>query len=355
MKLKNCFLYACAAILLTCQTYTLDLSDAALLEEAATRCLPCPTGFSGIAANFCSINVSNQLCVSGPAFFNALNACSINGLTSFIGVTGVTGPTGPSGGPVGPTGATGATGSTGATGPSITGATGLQGATGTTGITGATGPTGVTGATGPSITGATGLQGATGTTGSIGATGPTGVTGATGPSITGATGLQGITGSTGSIGATGPTGASGTFGAAEFIRIIQTPNDSVPPGTAFTIDTQVFNNIPASVVASAGAGGTVFTLNTIGTYIFDYEMSLGSAGSVAIYTGPNSGALAIDNNTIAGSTTATTWIHGRALVQVPSATPVVAAISPVVGTAAVVTAGTAAGFFMIRLTILKVA
>ncbi len=168
-------------------------------------------------------------------------------------------------------------------------------------------------------------------------------------------GPQGPTGATGAAGATGATGAAGgTLGAAEFIRIIQSPNNSVPPGTAFTIDTQVFNNTGGAIVAAAGAGGTVYTL-TAGTYVIDYEMSLGSAGSVAIYTGATAGSLAIDNNTIAGSTTATTWIHGRAIEVVPTATTLVFAISSVVGTAAVVTAGTAAGFFMIRLTILKIA
>jgi hypothetical protein len=45
-------------------------------------------------------------------------------------------------------------------------------------------------------------------------------------------------------------------------------------------------------------------------------MSLASAGSVAIYTGANSASLSIDTNTISGSTTATTWIHGRAIENV---------------------------------------
>ena len=82
-------------------------------------------------------------------------------------------------------------------------------------------------------------------------------------------------------------------------------------------------------------------------------MSLGAAGSVGIYTGPTAGSLALDTNTVAGSSTATTWIHGRAFVVV-TAVPEVIAISSVVGTAAVVTAGTDAGSFMIRLTILKI-
>jgi hypothetical protein len=186
------------------------------------------------------------------------------------------------------------------------------------------------------------IAGAIGAAGLAGPTGPTGATGATGPCCTGATG------------ATGPTGTTGVIGYAEYIFTTQSPNNSVPPGTAFTISTPVFNSIPSDVISSAGAGGTVFELAP-GTYVIDYEMSLGSAGSVAIYTGATVGSLAIDNNTIAGSSTATTWIHGRGVEVVAPATTLFFMISSVVGTADVVTAGTAAGFFMVRVTILKVA
>ncbi len=232
---------------------------------------------------------------------------------------------------------TGPTGSAGATGP-----TGIAGPTGSnSGFTGPTGSSGTAGVTGP-----TGSN--SGFTGATGVTGPTGATGATGVGPTGATGA-------GPTGATGPTGQAGTGGfsvlASEYIQTIQSPNNSVPPGTAFSFNTDVFAT-NTNVVKSAGAGGHVFTL-AAGIYIFDYEMSLGSAGSVAIYKGPNAGALAIDNNTIAGSSTATTWIHGRAVEQATAGQ--VFAISSVVGTAAVVPAGTAAGFFMIRLTILQIA
>jgi len=88
-------------------------------------------------------------------------------------------------------------------------------------------------------------------------------------------------------------------------------------------------------------------------YVFDYEMSLGSAGSIALYTGPNSGSLVVDTNTIAGSTTADTWIHSRAFELVT--TTLVVAVSSYVGTSNVVTAGTATGIFMARITILKIA
>ena len=184
-----------------------------------------------------------------------------------------------------------------------------------------------------------------------GKTGPTGQTGPIGETgFTGEIGPIGETGFTGEIGPIGPTGTSGVIGYAEYIHTEQTPNNSIPPGTAFTIDTEVFNTVPAFIVASPGAGGTVFTLSQ-GAYIIDCEMSLSAAGSIAIYSGPDSASLSIDTNTVSGSTTATTWIHGRAIEFV--ATTLVIAISSVVGVAAVTTAGTDSSY-MIRLTILKV-
>jgi len=175
---------------------------------------------------------------------------------------------------------------------------------------------------------------------SLNTQGPTGATGATGPA--------------GPTGHTGSTGSAGGSGVAEYIYTTQSPNNSIPPGTAFTISTLVFNNISSTIVASAGAGGTVFTLNATGVYSFDFETSLGSAGSIGLYTGASAGSLALDVNTVVGSSTATTWIHGRAIENVTSA-PLVVAVSSVTGTAAVVTAGTDASSYMIRVVIVKLA
>jgi len=111
----------------------------------------------------------------------------------------------------------------------------------------------------------------------------------------------------------------------------------------------VINTVPIDIVPSAGAGGTVFTL-TAGLYVIDYEMSLGSASSVGLMTGPTSGSLVLDANTVAGSSTATTWIHGRSVINV--ATVLVIAVTSVVGTAAVVLAGTSTEY-MIRIIIMK--
>ena len=303
------------------------------------------TGVTGPTGNTGVTGPTGNTGVTGPT--------GDTGVTGPTGNTGVTGPTGNTGvtGPTGDTGNTGDTGDTGVTGPR--GDTGVTGPGGDTGVTGVTGPGGDTGVTGPGgdtgYTGNTGVTGVTGPGGDTGDTGVTGVTGMTGPG--GDTGVTGPEGKTGETGATGPEGKPGLIGFAEFIRTIQSPNDSVPPGTAFTIDTEVYNSIPSTIVPSAGAGGTVFTLGP-GSYIIDYETSLESTGSLAIYTGATSVTLTLDPNTISGSSTATTWIHGRAIETVT--TSLVIAISSVVGTAAVTSAGTSTSF-MIRLTIVKIA
>jgi hypothetical protein len=334
-----------------------------------------PTGPRGSTGAQGRQGFTGQIGVTGPqGFTGLLGATGAQGFTGQDGATGLQGPTGQDGvtGSQGPTGQDGLTGSQGPTGQDgVTGlqgptgqdgVTGLQGPTGQDGVTGSQGPTGqdgVTGSQGPTgLDGPTGSQGPTGQDGSTGSQGPTGqdgVTGAQGPTgLDGVTGSQGPTGLDGPTGTQGPTGSQGIqsiIGYAEYIRTIQTPNDSVPPGTAFTIDSEIYNSIPALVIASPGAGGTVFTL-LLGTYIIDYETSLTTAGSMALYIGPDSGSLAIDTNTVSGSTTATSWIHGRAILDVPVS--LVIAVSSVVGTANVTTAGTAS-LFMIRLTILKIA
>jgi hypothetical protein len=153
------------------------------------------------------------------------------------------------------------------------------------------------------------------------------------------------------VGNTGAIGPQSIVGYAEYIHTTQTPNDSIPPGTAFTIDTEVYNSVPSFIVPSAGAGGTVFTLSA-GAYVIDYELSLASAGSVALYTGGTAVTLSVDPNTISGSSTATTWIHGRAIEYV--ATSLVVALSSLVGTANVTTAGTSSSY-TIRFVVLKIA
>ena len=246
--------------------------------------------------------------------------------------TSIVGPQGPAGpqGPIGPQGPTGGDGTNGTCTPCTNGRNGTDGANGTcTPCTnGRNGTDGANGTCTPCTNGRNGTDGANGTC---------------------------IPCTNGTNGTCTPctNGTNGLVGGAEFIRTIQSPNDSVPPGTAFTIDSTVFNSLSANVVPSAGAGGTVFTL-TPGVYVIDYEASLAAASSIGLYVGATAGSLALDTNTIAGSTTGTTWIHGRTLRNVTLAAPVLA-LSSVVGTAAIVTAGTAAGFYVVRMSFVQLA
>ena len=82
-------------------------------------------------------------------------------------------------------------------------------------------------------------------------------------------------------------------------------------------------------------------------------MSLGSAGSIGIYTGISIPTLSLVVPSVTGSSTGTTWIHGRHIVVCAVQTYLI--VSSVVGTAAVVTAGNAAGDYIARISFLKVA
>ena len=257
------------------------------------------------------------------------------------GATGATGATGRTG-PTGPTGATGATG-VGATGP--TGAQGITGSSG--GPVGPTGPTGATGATGN--TGATGPTGATG----VGATGPTGAIGPSGGPI-GPTGPTGASG--GPIGPTGPTGTVGNLGqVAEYVQTTQSPNDSVAIGKAvsYLVDhpAGVINTIGITTNTGPAGQGTAFNL-PIGTYLVDWENSNTAACSLAIYQGNSNTVLAAIPETIAGSSTATTWIHGSAYIASTGGNTWVM-VSPVVTGLAIPTAGTATGEYIARIRFLR--
>ena len=142
-----------------------------------------------------------------------------------------------------------------------------------------------------------------------------------------------------------------TIGYAEFTQLTQGSNASVVPGAGFTFNTTVTDTIGVGLSTVLGGQGTLFLL-PVGTYVIDYEMSLSTSAAIALYTGLTSGSLAIDNNTIAGSTTAVTWVHGRAIEKAD--TPLFFDVSPDSATAAVILAGSSPAY-MVRLTILKIA
>jgi hypothetical protein len=174
-------------------------------------------------------------------------------------------------------------------------------------------------------------------------------------------GHRGPTGPTGpGTGSTGPTGPSGGGGggvglAAEFVQQTQAPNNSRAPGDAYQYETDspggVFNSL--GIVTATFNGGTAFLL-PVGNYLVDHENSVMAASSQGIAKGPAAvGPFTLDVHTIAGSSTGTTWIHGRAIVV--AAVPTWIIITPTTGTNAIPTAGNAAGEFIARITILKIA
>lgn len=229
-----------------------------------------------------------------------------------------------------------------------TGATGVNGVAGSAVNTGATGPLG-TGPTGP-----TGLQGLAGTAVNTGATGPTGTNGATG--ATGPAGATGLPGTAVNTGATGAAGSTGSFGYAEYVQTTQGSNNSIAPGSAvsYLVDhpAGVYNTLGITTLAGPGAVGTAFLL-PVGFYVVDWENSNSASWSLAVYQGASNTVLTILNDTIAGSATATSWIHGRAVIQSTVGNQWII-ISPVVGTAAIPVAGSST-LFVARITFLKIA
>jgi len=186
-------------------------------------------------------------------------------------------------------------------------------------------------------------------------------TGGTGISITGTqinNTQPGISYTAGTgISITGTT-ISATTGAAEFTQLTQAPNNSVGSGLAFEFLTDyplgVYNTTGITTF-NAPIQGTAFLL-PIGTYVVDYEMSLSSAGPVAISTSPNNlnGSYTVDVSSKAGSSTATTWIHGRAIIQVV-AVPLYFIVGPTDAVTASVANTAGAPQYIVRLTILKIA
>ena len=127
-------------------------------------------------------------------------------------------------------------------------------------------------------------------------------------------------------------------------------NTNVPAGTPFTIDVPLIESSPDIIHVISGAGGSLFNLKKAGIYVVDYETSLSSNGAIALYKGTTPNNLVMDTNTVVGSGIGSTWIHGRALVQVTDHALVVG-VSPATGTATVAAINGASNNFMIRCTI----
>jgi hypothetical protein len=145
------------------------------------------------------------------------------------------------------------------------------------------------------------------------------------------------------------------LGYAEFVQTTQNSNASIAPASAVSYlddhSAGLFDTI--GITFGTPGQGTAFNL-PVGAYIVDWENSNDAAWSLAIYQGLDASSMTIINETIAGSSSATTWIHGRATI-VSAVGNQWMMVSPVTGTHAIPTAGTAAGMFIARITFLKIA
>lgn len=142
---------------------------------------------------------------------------------------------------------------------------------------------------------------------------------------------------------------------AEYLQFVQGANASVAVGSPFLVGTLVNNTIPTSVSGTvASNGGTYFQLPA-GTFAIDYETSTSASASLALFfatTAPTLiGSYAVDNNTICGSSTGTTWIHGRAIKTFGSTTYFFFGPQASGANVAVPTAGFGAGNYVVRVTI----
>lgn len=154
-----------------------------------------------------------------------------------------------------------------------------------------------------------------------------------------------------------PSGGAWSFWYAEYVQHTQWANVSIAPGRAveYTIDNPagVYNTLGILTASWPAAQGTAFQL-PVWVYMVDYENSADAAWSLAIYQWVSNVVLGIDVESISGASTATTWIHGRHVVTSSVGNDWIM-ISPVTGTQAIPTAGTAAGEFIARITFLKIA
>jgi hypothetical protein len=148
-----------------------------------------------------------------------------------------------------------------------------------------------------------------------------------------------------------------SFGYAKYVQSTVSTNGSVPVGSAImyneTIPAGVYNTIGITTSLGPGSQGTAFNL-PLGVYTVDWENSTTGAGSTVIYQGNDVLTLAVDTKTIAGATTGTTWIHGRAIITSSTNNQFII-VSSHTGTMAIPNAGNAAGFFTARITFLKIA
>jgi hypothetical protein len=135
------------------------------------------------------------------------------------------------------------------------------------------------------------------------------------------------------------------------LNILNT-NISFVNGKFLTISTKVMSTIDSDISVNTNSNGTFFTLVTPGVYIIDYETSLQNGGAIALYSGSQTNNLQIINDSISGSSTAQTWIHGRYAINTSNQT--IIALSSVNSPISITTAGNVINIFMVRISIMKI-
>ena len=152
----------------------------------------------------------------------------------------------------------------------------------------------------------------------------------------------------------------GSLLVSEFAQY--TAQAAIAPGNAVKYDAEgaasvVINQIGIVEATPTNGIGTAFNL-PVGTYLVDFENSNDAAWSLGIAQGTTkdlNGVTALIRRSVAGSSSATTWIHVRHAVVVTAAgVDNWIIVTPVTGTQTIPTAGTAAGDYIARITFLKV-
>lgn len=114
---------------------------------------------------------------------------------------------------------------------------------------------------------------------------------------------------------------SGT-GSVCFFSLSTTANLNVPTGNAFTTEETTQNAIPNAVElrtapASVGGVGSMIVIKELGTYTFDFETCLTTAGAIQLFVSPDLVNFFPIDPGIAGSLVGGTWIHGTVGGQIP--------------------------------------
>jgi hypothetical protein len=152
-------------------------------------------------------------------------------------------------------------------------------------------------------------------------------------------------GAAGDLSWTTPSALHVDLSTAEYVQTTQGTNVSVAAGAAisYLVDnpTGLVNTIGITT-AVGPTQGTAFML-PVGTFIIDWENSNAAAASTAVYQGSTNLLMSILGNSTAGSTTVTSWIHGRHTVISTVGNQWVM-ISPAVGTLVIPAAGNSSLF-----------